>query len=325
MHLLFLVSGIGAAVALRKRSPGEFLGERANRLLLPLLLGTLLVVPIQSWLRALDFGRFEGGFLAFYPHFFNGPSTGPAGEGNLDYAHLWFLLYLFTFSAIALPLFLRLSKEPGEGRLARASSALSKGARILLPALWFAVLEGAFRPGWPGYQNLVNDWAIFTTSLSFFVSGFAAGRSESLLEAAERNRFPALCLGLGAFVCRLAVYRIFEVHEGYDPANVLTQAFRGLAAYGLVVAAIGYGRRYLDRESRALGVARDLAFPLYILHFASLCWATYLLLDSGLSIWARWGISVAASWATVAAFTAVARYVPPLRGFFGIRAPKPRA
>jgi glucans biosynthesis protein C len=283
------------------------------------------VVPIQSWLRALDFGRFEGGFLAFYPHFFNGPSTGPAGRGNLDYAHLWFLLYLFTFSAIAPPLFIRLSKEPGEGRLARASSIISKGSRILLPALWFAALEGAFRPGWPGFQNLVNDWAIFTMSLSFFIVGFAAGRSESLLEAAERNRFPALCLGIGAFVCRLAVYRVFQVREGYDPANVLTQAFRGLAAYGLVLAAIGYGRRHLDCESRALGVARDLAFPLYILHFAPLCGATYLLLGSGLSIWARWGISVAASWATVAVFIAAARYVPPLRGFFGIRAPKPRA
>jgi glucans biosynthesis protein C len=319
MSLLFFVSGIGAAIALKKRSPGSFLGERAQRLLLPLFLGCILVIPIQSWFRAYSFGRFEGGLLAFFPVFLN-----IANGGYFEWGHLWFLIYLFTFSVIALPLFGRLAKDPAAGRLARVSSTFSKGAWILLPALWFAGLEAGFRPGWPGSMTLVNDWAIFTLSLSFFVFGFVAGRNDCLLEAAERLRGPALALGLGAFVCRLAVYRVFQVHEGYDGANILTQAFRGLAAYFLVIAAIGYGRRYLDRESRALGVARDLAFPLYILHYAPLCGATYLLLGSGLSVWLRWGLAVAASWASVAAFTVLARYLPPLRSFFGIRKPGPR-
>jgi glucans biosynthesis protein C len=84
MHLLFLVSGIGAAFSLRKRSGAQFLGERCNRLLLPLLLGTLLVVSVQSWLRALAFGRFSGSFFAFYPLFLNGIYTGPLSSGNYD-------------------------------------------------------------------------------------------------------------------------------------------------------------------------------------------------------------------------------------------------
>ena len=58
MHLLFMVSGIAAASSLRKRSAGQFVGERADGLLLPLLLGTLCVISIQSWLRAVSFGRF---------------------------------------------------------------------------------------------------------------------------------------------------------------------------------------------------------------------------------------------------------------------------
>jgi glucans biosynthesis protein C len=324
MHLLFLVSGIAAAASLRRRSSGEFLGERANRLLIPLLFGTLLVIPIQSWLRALAFGRFSGGLLAFYPRFFEGVSEGPASPGNFEWGHLWFLVYLFVFSAMCLPLFSRLAKGGSPG-LARASARLSKGGSILLPALWIALLEAAFRPGWPGHQNLVNDWANFTVYLSFFLFGFIAGREEALLETAERKRVLALALGIGAYACRIAVYRVFTVSEGYDPANVLAQAFRGLAAYGLVVAVLGFGRRCLNRESSALNVARDLSFPLYVLHFAPLCAATYLLLGSGLSAWARWGIAVASSWATVAAFTAAARFVPPLRNFFGIRAPRPRA
>ena len=318
MHLLFMVSGIAAASSLRKRTAGAFVGERANRLLLPLLLGTLFVISVQSWLRALSFGRFSGSFFSFYPHFFEGINAGPASKGNMDYGQLWFLLYLFVYSVLALPLLLVLKRRADSSKLA-AARGLSQGALVLIPAIWVAILEAAFRPGWPGFQNLVNDWANFTVYLSFFLFGYAAGAARDLLEAMERNRFPALALGLLAFAARLAVYRIVPVPPGYNAANMVTQACRGVAAFGLVIAAMGYGRRHLNRESRALSVARDLAFPLYVLHFAPLSAATFLLLGTGLGVWARWGIAVAASWITVAVFTFLARYVPLVRDVLGIR------
>jgi hypothetical protein len=318
MQLLFFIAGVAAALALRRRSPGEFVGERANRLLIPLLIGTLLVVPVQSWLRALDFGRFDGGLVAFYPHFFNGVNLGPGSSGNLDWGHLWFLAYLFVLSAITVPLMWRLTRNDGVMRFA---ARVSRGAWILVPGLWIALLEAALRPGWPGYFDLVHDWANVTVYLSFVALGFVAGREQSLLEAMERNRFLALALGTGAFACRMAVYQLVPVPDGYSGANILTQAFRGLAAYALVVAAIGFGRRYLVRESPALGVARDLSFPLYVLHYVPVMAATYLLLGSGLSVWTRWGIAVAAAWLSVAIFTAIARYVPLLRDLLTIRPP----
>ena len=319
MHLLFLVSGIAAAASLRKRSAGQFAGERANRLMLPLLLGTLCAVSVQSWLRALSFGRFTGGFFSFYPHFFQGINAGPTSTGNFDYGHLWFLLYLFVFSILAMPLLLAVKRRGQSSRFIAAARRLAGGALVLIPALWIALLEAVFRPGWPGFQNLVNDWANFTVYLSFFILGYAAGAAPELLEAMERNRLGALSLGVLAFFARLAVYRFFPVGPGYSAGNMAASAFRGAAALGLVVAAIGFGRRYLNRESRALAMARDMAFPVYILHFVPLSAATYLLLDTGLSAWARWAISVGASWGAVAAFTFLARYVPGVRGFFGIR------
>ena len=319
MHLLFMVSGVAAASSLRKRSAGQFVGERANRLLLPLLIGTLCVISIQSWLRAVSFGRSSGGFFAFYPHFFQGINAGPVSKGNFDYGQLWFLLYLFVFSVLAPPLLMAVKRRRDSSQFTAAARRLSGGALVLIPAIWIAILEGAFRPGWPGFQNLVNDWANFTVYLSFFVFGYAAGSARELLESMERNRLPALALGLLAFATRMAVYRLFPVPPGYSASNIAAQAFRGVAAFGLVVAAMGYGRRYLNSESRALSMARDLAFPLYVLHFAPLSAATYLLLGTGLGVWARWVVAVGASWATVAIFTYVARFVPLVRGVLGIR------
>lgn len=71
MHLLFFVSGIGAALSLRKRSGAQFMGERCTRLLLPFVLGTLLVVSFQTRLGALSFGKYSGSFLFFFPLFFS--------------------------------------------------------------------------------------------------------------------------------------------------------------------------------------------------------------------------------------------------------------
>jgi hypothetical protein len=321
MHLLFLVSGIGAALSLRKRTPGAFIGERANRLMLPFLFITLLVIPIQAWYRALDFKTFSGGFFAFYPHFFNGVTAGPGSPGNFDWGHLWFLIYLFVFSVIAIPLFRAWQRHGSPTARGPGTSRIARAGWVLAPALLMAALEAVFRPGWPGALNLVNDWANVTVYLSFFIFGYIAGADPRLAEAAERIAFTALALGLFAFAARIACYIWLPVGDGYQVFNVLAQFLRGLAAWWLVVAAIGLGKRYLTATGRLLGIARDLSFPLYLLHFAPLSAATYLLLDSGLSIWARCGLSVLLAWGTVALCTFVFRFIPPLRSLFGIRAP----
>jgi hypothetical protein len=321
MHLLFLVSGMGAVRSLRKRSAGTFIGERASRLMLPFLLMLLLVIPIQSWFRALDFKTFSSGFFAFYPHFFNGVSTGPGSPGNFDWGHLWFLVYLFFFSLSAVPLFVAWQRRGTPTLRAPGASTTACAAWVLAPAFWIALLEALFRPGWPGSLNLVSDWANVTVYFSIFVLGYMAGADPRLVEAAERNRFTALALGLAAFAARRGCYEWFDVGDGYQAFNVLAQFFRGLAGWWLVVAAIGLGRRYLKTTGRSLGVARDLSFPLYLLHFAPLTAATYFLLESGLDIWPRWALSVLLTWATVALCTFVFRFIPPLRSLFGITAP----
>jgi glucans biosynthesis protein C len=318
MHLLFFISGIGVSTALLKRSPRTFISERANRLLLPMLFGVLLVMPAQAWLKVLNFGRFSGNFFAFYPHFFNGIRTSAASQGNFDWGHLWFLVYLFVFSAIGLPLFIRAKERQwfSDGRL---SSWFSIGARVLYPALWIGVLEAVFRPGWPGFQNLINDWANFTVYLSFFIFGYVAGLDRMLLDVMEKRKTIALAAGITLFVVRIEMLRMLEIPAGYSLLNITVQCIRGLAAFCLVLAAVGFGKRYLNLGGKALALARDNSFPLYIMHYLPLSAATLFLIGSPLPVAARWAIAVIAAWASVAVFTEVARRIPHLRSLFGIR------
>ena len=318
MHLLFFISGIGVSTALERRKPIAFIKERANRLLLPTLFGILAVMPAQAWLKALNFGRFNGNLFAFYPHFFNGIRTSASSQGNFDWGHLWFLVYLFVFSALGLPLFTRAKESPlfSDGRL---SSWFSIGGRVLYPALWIAILEAAFRPGWPGFQNLIDDWANFTVYFSFFIFGYLAGLDRRLLETIEKRKAIALSAGIALFVIRIEMLQMLEILPGYSLLNMAAQFIRGLAAFCLVLAAVGFGKRYLNPGGKALALARDNSFPLYIMHYFPLSAAILLLIGSPLPVMARWALAVIASWASVAVFTEIARRIPPLRSLFGIR------
>jgi len=288
------------------------------------------VISFQSWLGALACSRFSGGFSSFFPRFFSSAKadwSNPWYLGNFNWGHLWFLLYLFAFSALALPLFLSIRRKGEGSRILSVARRLAMARRfagmslILLPALWTGLLEALLRPGWPGSLNLYNNWAIFTVSFSFFLAGYIAGSVPELLQTIEKHRLAALILGVAAFLARLETCRVVAIPEGYNAANIVAQAFRGIAAYGLVLTAIGYGQRYLNSQSKLLGIVRDLSFPLYILHYAPLTATTYLLLNTGLSVWIRWILAVIASWSFVALFTFLARFVPLVRDFFSIRQP----
>src|ERR1019366_8509217 len=64
--LLFIVSGAATRFMTAKMKPGALFGARSKRLLLPLLLGMLVVVPPQSYLQVVESYGFHGNFFSFY-------------------------------------------------------------------------------------------------------------------------------------------------------------------------------------------------------------------------------------------------------------------
>ena len=67
LPILFVISGMGTSYALAKRTGKQFAWERIKRLLLPLAIGILLVVPPQVYFERLASGQFSGGYCCFWP------------------------------------------------------------------------------------------------------------------------------------------------------------------------------------------------------------------------------------------------------------------
>src|SRR5688572_7613958 len=105
MPLLLFISGAGTYIALGKRTPGQYAGERLKRLLIPLAFGMFVIVPPQIYYEHI---KEYSGYTDFYKTVFN---FVPYPEGSFSWHHLWFVAYLLIYSLIAIP-FLKFLRSP---------------------------------------------------------------------------------------------------------------------------------------------------------------------------------------------------------------------
>jgi peptidoglycan/LPS O-acetylase OafA/YrhL len=269
MPLLFMLSGAGTYLALNFRSGRQYALDRFKRLFLPLVFGICLIIPPQVYFERIGNSpyrlspiNFQGSYLDFYPHFFE-PKSYP--EGNFSWHHLWFLPYLFVFSLVALPLFLYLKKPAGQALLEKLIRFLEKGPRIFWLALLPIISEIALRRYYPGVQNLINDWANFILYLTMFIYGFVVVTEPRLMMVMVRYRRLALSLGTGLVTLLLATGDLAGLWPNGLPYE-LRMVVRGLGMWCWLIAILGYGHKYLNRDSKLLGYTRELVSPFYIWH-----------------------------------------------------------
>jgi len=81
-------------------------------------------------------------------------------------------------------------------RLAEISARLSRGAGLYIPVLVLFVVEVPLRAPFPGFRDLIHDWASFSQWLLIFVAGFALASNERLLDRTQALRHVSLGLAL---------------------------------------------------------------------------------------------------------------------------------
>ena len=138
--LLFLLAEASSWCSLQSRASCAFLGERVRRLLVPLLFGSVVLIPWIAYMSALNQGNFEGSYWQFVPiHFARTSASLQAlqhhhGPIALYYTswHLWFLGYLLLFSVLSLASHLAWCKyivHTGEGWPSHSSGSPRRHGR----------------------------------------------------------------------------------------------------------------------------------------------------------------------------------------------------
>ena len=293
MSLLFFISGVAAWYSLKKRNGRSFLGERAGRLLLPLLLGNLFLCPVTGYCLALYEG-FQDGFLAYLPRFFVTDIVHYNG-----YGHLWFLLYLFVFSIICLPLFLRWQKNAA--RLERIVTFLLQGNRILIPFGIVVLFELCLRPFFSNSAYiLVTDWANDAVYLSLFIFGYVFASDARIPQ--KLRSYDGASKILAALSLGVLFYVNIQSQVRYQDAvylMILWVLAKGVYESAAIVFLVNLGARRFNRDSGALRYLSGASFPIYIIHFLPVTFFTLVLIQTNMPNVLKFLLTIVCSYATV--------------------------
>jgi len=316
MPLLFFLAGSACWHSLQLRSPARYLRERLRRLLVPLLVGILLLVPPQVYLHELQATGANQNYLQFYPHFFDGIRP----VGHFEWAHLWFLAYLLVISLLCLPVLLWLQHDRSHGRLSLLMSWPVSWSSLLLLALPLMLSEALLRPGWPGFQNVYDDWANLTLYLLYFFYGYLFCCQPGFLLVLDKQRWTILSL---AVPCMASVVWLglspSMPPSGYSMAFILVQAFRGFNSWIAVLAALALARRFLIAPHPILRYGRGAALPLYLVHQPLLVVVAWFVVPLELGITAKFLIiCILSLLLSFAVYEGIIRRLGPLRCCFGL-------
>jgi len=324
MPLFFMMAGVGCLFALRRRTGRQFAIERTKRLFIPFVVGCILLSPVQFYLEWVHKGWYQGSFLPFLPviaedrlHMLT-TTFSPRIFESLG-SHLWFLGYLFTFSLLALPLFLWLKREPGRRAIAWLGKLGERRGGLLVFILPVAAVRLGLQPFFPGY----TDWADYAYMLVYFVCGYLLFADERLVGAIRRDGRLALGVGLISTVTMLVSLAAGGQQWVNDPRTLGFYLGWGLVAVNgwcWTLFALWLGMRFLDFRHRWLDRGQELIVPFYILHQPPIVVLAFFAVQWPLPLPVQLAVIVLGSLGvTLGLCECVARRVKPARALFGMK------
>jgi glucan biosynthesis protein C len=278
MSLLFMISGAGVYFALLNRKPKAFLNERFIRLFIPLLFGMFVIVPPQIFFERLTQGETYS-YLEFYKTVFQ---FQPYPKGSFSWHHLWYLVYIFVYSLLSLPLLLFLRRR--ENLTRKWAKLLAKPLwLIVIPVIWHVLGSIFLSQQFPTTHNLIKDWNEHFHDFTLFVTGFIFCTQAAFWETLKRFRRLSLGIWLMLTSILYVVYWIPDINMN-DWQWLIYDTIKTTNAWCILLSFFGYAYVYLQFSNRFLQYANEAVYPFYILHQTVIIFLAYPLIHSSLSI-----------------------------------------
>ena len=321
MPLFFLIAGAGTWFALRRRTSGQYAKERSSRLLIPFIVGSILLSPVQvycEWRYTTNVGIFDGSFTDFLGSLPWGPN--PRIFGLVGY-HLWFLGFLFSFSLLALPLFRWLQRESGRRFVSGLARVCQHRGGILVFILPPVVARLALQPFFP-YEH---HWADFFFLFTFFVIGCVVMSDERFRQAVWRDWPITLVLGTLAFAGGAAItVSTGELDIEGVPHTPLEFLWWGLVAtcgWCWTAFFLFVGMRFLNFSNRLLQYGQDAIVPFYLVHQPVIVVISYYVVQWDVGLLPKMLVVVLGSFVlSIGLYELIIKRVGILRPLFGMKA-----
>ncbi len=268
MSLLFLLSG-AATVWMLQRGRTGLLRERSRRLLLPLVLGVVLIVPPQSYFEVVQKFRFEGSYTDFLQLYFSA-HQGFCRDGRClvlpTWNHLWFLPYLWCYTVL-LVLLHRTLPQRWKDTAASRFGDLPAWQLWLWPLLWLVLLRLTLGVRFPATHALVDDFFNHAIYFSCFLLGAGLAVNLQLFARIEPLRWWAAGASLLCWtVISFSVDAMPGLAASPQGMRTLQRVAHASLQWSAIVAILGFGYRHLNRDHRWRAPLTESVFPVYLVH-----------------------------------------------------------
>ncbi len=256
MPLLFVLAGISTKYALQRRTCKEYLLERAKRLLIPFLFGTIVLMPIMTYIADKFNYSYGGGFFEHYAIFFTKYTDLIGADGGFSVGQFWFLLYLLIISIVSV------------GVLTLLKKCTSNSERTI--PFWLVCVLGLPLPLLSDLLSVGGKSLVEYTYL--FMIGYLVFADEKIVSKAEKNSW--LLSGIGLVASVLNVYLFIWAEKEYILLNDIAKY---VSKWIMVIALIGLAKKYLNFSGKVSNYMNKRSFLLYTYHFVWVVLFQYIL------------------------------------------------
>jgi glucan biosynthesis protein C len=247
MALLFVLAGISARSALKKRTFKDFALERISKLSLPMITGMISVVALMAYFAdSFNYG-YQGNFFSHYNVYLTKFTDLTGYDGGWTPGHLWFLLYLFIISMICLGLIILQKKYFPKLNFENMNTGWIVLLGVLLPPASLVLNIGGKSIGF--YMVL-------------YLIGYYIFSEDKILDRIVKYRHIFLTIMLISDATD--VYMFIWADHAYEIVNSIAMYF---TCWFGILTLLGFGKTEFNRNNKITRYLTSRSFLIYIFHF----------------------------------------------------------
>lgn len=289
--ILFYVSGMGLFLATKNRNWKQIFAERFLRLGIPLLFGSVAIVPI-SWFLLQSYYSRDISYL-------------------WSMGHLWFLGNILLYVVIITPLYFILKRTVAPKAILSIKCFLSSPFSLIIILLIFVLEAIIVKPA------LFEMYAFTFHGLAL---GFLAFLTGIIFMAVGLSFWANLLSWRWPFMLTAVVLYLVRVQQAPAQAPLYLLSIESNC---WIMAILAFAYKYLNKKNIVLSYLKDAAYPVYIIHMNVLYLGAWLLYPLNINMQLKFAMQLAFTIiASLGLYELMIKRVAVLRVLFGLKKKK---